>query len=785
MGIAWTTVFLDPFGPGLADIGALEAVRQALPSLVGPLPAGAPVLGDLLSGASDLSGTAADFNGAAFANMGADDLLLFTDATSAAQVSHDGTFLTFDADGDGVAEAQVWLNLNPFLRLVYEDGPDGGITITLAPALTAIGEVAQLTVGTSWQTLTFANTYIDPVVFALAPTLNEADAAATRFRNVTGDGAQIRLQETKRVIDPDTGLRVVNPGDHLDETVTLLVLEKGVHTFEDGAVIQVGEISTNKLYEKGFEDVSFAQSFETASLIFSQLQSFTGTDFIISHQRTPDVGGFQLTMQEAQADNINHSVEPVGWFAIEHGGGSLLGMDWQVGSSAQNVNGNLTRVMFDAAFDAAPLVAASLASYNGTYTASPRIGTVTPTQFHAMALEGQSHDLETNHGYQTVDGMVFPAAGTIYEQAPIAPAFALAGPEARVATTGVASAGDQTMTASFGGRFANPVVIASLTSAHDAGAAVARVSNVTATSFDVAAQETGEQNGVHGPENIVWIVMEAGSWLLTFNTGFSADPAVLSQTQTANDADFVKTRLQGVDADGFEMTLEEDEAAHTTGHSSETVGWIAVDKGVASGGDTFVFEAGDMTANQRWTADSFAGGFDAAPGLVAGMATFNGTNVAGTRIEALLANGFDLRVEEDQAHDAETAHAVETFHWIAPSTVARLRISAMVTPSRFAARARPFLIASFRFAAVSFTEIGASGSVFETPHLAARCCPLAFSASVNGLATGGKSFSSGNRTGPSSGWIFSASTYTVRPPATLMMCPAISPSPCPACMLPM
>jgi hypothetical protein len=252
--------------------------------------------------------------------------------------------------------------------------------------------------------------------------------------------------------------------------------------------------------------------------------------------------------------------------------------------------------MFDAAFDAASLVAASLVSYNGTNTARPRIGTVTPTQFHAMALEGQSHDLETNHGYQTVDWMAFSAASTIYEQAPIAPAFALAGPEARVATTGVTSAGDQTVTANFGGRFDNPVVIASLTSAHDAGAAVARVSNVTATSFDVAAQETGEQDGVHGPENIAW---------------------------------------------------------------------IAVDKGVASGGDTFVFEAGDMTANQRWTADSFAGGFDAAPGLVAGMATFNGTNAAGTRIEALLAHGFDLRVEEDQAHDAETAHAVEAFHWIA------------------------------------------------------------------------------------------------------------------------
>jgi hypothetical protein len=38
--------------------------------------------------------------------------------------------------------------------------------------LTAIGEVVRLTAGTSWQTLTFADTYTDAVVFALSPSLN-------------------------------------------------------------------------------------------------------------------------------------------------------------------------------------------------------------------------------------------------------------------------------------------------------------------------------------------------------------------------------------------------------------------------------------------------------------------------------------------------------------------------------------------------------------------------------------------------------------------------------------
>jgi len=103
VGVARDAAFLDPFGPGLADIGALEAVRQALPGSVGILPAGAPVPGDLSGGAADLTGTAADFNGAALTGMGDDDRLGMIGATSAAQFAHDGMFLTYDEDGDGTA----------------------------------------------------------------------------------------------------------------------------------------------------------------------------------------------------------------------------------------------------------------------------------------------------------------------------------------------------------------------------------------------------------------------------------------------------------------------------------------------------------------------------------------------------------------------------------------------------------------------------------------------------------------------------------------------------------
>jgi hypothetical protein len=97
--------------------------------------------------------------------------------------------------------------------------------------------------------------------------------------------------------------------------VTLLVLEKGVHTLEDGTVIQVGEINTNKLYNKGFETVNFSEYLSSTPTILSQVQTYNGSDFVIYRQASATPSGFRLTVQEEQAENINHATETVGWLA--------------------------------------------------------------------------------------------------------------------------------------------------------------------------------------------------------------------------------------------------------------------------------------------------------------------------------------------------------------------------------------------------------------------------------------------------------------------------------------
>jgi hypothetical protein len=323
-------------------------------------------------------------------------------------------------------------------------------------------------------------------------------------------------------------------------------------------------------------------------------------------------------MQEEQADTLNHAHEPIGRMAIRHGSGSLSTMDWRVGSLAQNVN-------FDATVEDAPLVVASLASYNGANTSSPRIGAVTQTKFTAMALKGQFFDTQANHGGKIIDWMAFSQFGTIYEAAPAIAASAAA-PERLVAETGIAEASDVAMTVSFGAQFEHPVVIASLTSRASGVVAIARISNVTGAGFDLMLQTPG--GDARAAAAVSSMVVEAGSWqiadgtmllaglsdlglttcrgvaLLDVVAGFTVGPSVLSQTKMTGDDAFVKTWMQGV------------------------------------GADRFVFAAG----------------------VLAGMATFNAPDTGAARVDAVTGAGFEVKVEEDMTLNAETGHGVEGIH---------------------------------------------------------------------------------------------------------------------------
>jgi len=178
--------------------------------------------------------------------------------------------------------------------------------------------------------------------------------------------------------------------------------------------------------------------------------------------------------------------------------------------------------------------------------------------------------------------------------------------------TAIAEVGTLTLTSNrqivnFLNTYVNPVVIVNPLSLNGSAAAIARLDNITGSSFDVFIQEPDSDDGVHAAEVASYLVVEAGTWELgdgtilsadtldtsgqvttsgfesaDFLTRFESTPAVFSQVQTFNGSSFVRTRQQGLTRNGFQVGMEEEEANLNTGHATEAIGYVALDRGAGT-----------------------------------------------------------------------------------------------------------------------------------------------------------------------------------------------------------
>ena len=245
--------------------------------------------------------------------------------------------------------------------------------------------------------------------------------------------------------------------------------------------------------------------------------------------------------------------------------------------------------------------------------------------------------------------------------------------EAGTVTTGQAFP-DQWHAVTFDRPIDDAVVVMGPVEANGGHPAVTRVRNVTETGFEFQIDEWEYKDGWHMEETIGWVALSRGVHTLEsgqtivagsseIGTGFAAqsfgatlaDPIVLSEVTSVNDGATVTTRTRGVTETGFEMQIEEQEAADGV-HADESVAWIAVEAG--SSGALDALRAGG-TLNQDRAAFDFSTAFETAPVLLADMQTTNGGDTAALRYDGLDAGRVELFVQEEQSLDAETFHAGE------------------------------------------------------------------------------------------------------------------------------
>lgn len=244
-------------------------------------------------------------------------------------------------------------------------------------------------------------------------------------------------------------------------------------------------------------------------------------------------------------------------------------------------------VTFSQPYSVVPVVVASPVGWNGTDDCSIRIRAVTTTGFQCQIDEWDY--LDGAHGAETISWLAIEPGD-----------YTLAGRTicARSHDDIDSSWTTKTLTASFP---APPVVIGSVTSNNDGAAAVIRLRNVTATSFDLRLQE-----------------QEAGA-------DFDGDPS------------------------------------GSTAHANETVSYIAIESGAASDSG---FTSGVLTnVKETWKPLAFGAAFPGQY-FFAAMQTFAGSDPCVVRYQQLTDTGVSVMVQEETSADSEIGHAYEQIGWL-------------------------------------------------------------------------------------------------------------------------
>lgn len=244
-------------------------------------------------------------------------------------------------------------------------------------------------------------------------------------------------------------------------------------------------------------------------------------------------------------------------------------------------------------------------------------------------------------------------------------------------------------TIDFNNTYRNPVVIVSDPTVRGGDPAAVRIQNITDSSFQLRLQEPRYLDDLHATESASYIVLEAGDWTLADGTRISAGlhnsdlltskgfdkidlqkfdstPAILSQTQTFNGGDWITTRTQEQSNSGFQLAMQEEEALNSGNHIQEKIGWLAVEQGAASDGDTLLQSS--MTGrevNSDLTAIQFEESFSTAPSLIAKLGSYYGADTANLRIHEISDTSFGVQVYEDKSLDAEIGHTKEAITFLA------------------------------------------------------------------------------------------------------------------------
>lgn len=275
-------------------------------------------------------------------------------------------------------------------------------TNVFTTAGTVVGEVGSVTINQGneddWHTVNLSNSYSSPVVVMRTLSYNGGHPTHLRVRNIAPDQFEWQMEEWDYC-----------DGPHMTEDCPYLVIEEGVHTLEDGTMIQAGfaEVTHN------WAEVRFHEDFTSSVVLLTGVASYNGTQACITRTRNLSWSGFQLKVQEEEASDDIHLPETIAWIAIESGSGTNNGTSFQAYRTGETVNHTWHTINFSPPFGATPIFLCHDDTYLGGNTCGTRYKDLSATRVRVFIEEEKSNDGERNHVHENVSWLAWGQAGDI------------------------------------------------------------------------------------------------------------------------------------------------------------------------------------------------------------------------------------------------------------------------------------------------------------------------------------------------------------------------------------
>lgn len=265
----------------------------------------------------------------------------------------------------------------------------------------AIGEAGSLATNSPTEnqpiTVNLTEPLTDPV-FALSATNNGGDQFVLRVIGQTLDANGDTTSFTFIIEEWE-----YHDGPHgATETVNWLAIEKGVHTLKDGRVIEAGTNDISSAARNTGDSVNFNGDFTDPPVVLTSVMSNNDTVAVDSDPSNITASGFDLTLQEEEAEDSVHASETIGWIAIQAGGDADAG----TANAFTGVDENVDVLTLGDTFTDG-VVLAETQTLNGGDTATVVIDSQTNNSVGVFIEEEQSANSETGHVNETVGIVAF------------------------------------------------------------------------------------------------------------------------------------------------------------------------------------------------------------------------------------------------------------------------------------------------------------------------------------------------------------------------------------------